>query len=526
MLLIIIFPANVEVTPTAPNQDSPAISSDADTSRTSATATPTSVRTHKRKKRFLGLELDPSMIIPEKGDDDASGKLVRQSRRIAQIKIKEEAERRKLEEFTVLEQLSKKKKNKKNFDKDYKMEKRKTVYKDTTEDEDEEIEIEDFSKKKKKKRKHQDLKRLFNISNAWKSSSDSSTTAEEEEEEEVEEYEEEDVRKDLFKSDHEFSPESDIEDAAEVQPTRRARTVKKESDTEEPTDDQACQKCGKSDHPEFILLCDSCDNGWHCSCLRPALFVIPEGDWFCPPCQHLSLISALKEQLIEYDKAANRLEIEQRRKERLAYVGISLANVLPAKSEGEKKRVENETDSESDSSSSSSGSSSGDESEPIYQLRQRRQAHSYRFNDYDDLINSAIQEEVEIKGAGNQGRGKDISTIVNAEKEEQAAHAKAVLEAQQLPLPQEPQEDQQQEQVEPPAETATAPVAELEEPPPVVPARTDIYEPKSNDVYSDDDPPVVNRKLKGRKKHRRLNCLDDESEEDNPESDEDFKGDT
>lgn len=50
-----------------------------------------------------------------------------------------------------------------------------------------------------------------------------------------------------------------------------------------------CQKCGKSDHPEWILLCDKCDNGWHCSCLRPPLLNIPEGDWHCPPCQHVSI---------------------------------------------------------------------------------------------------------------------------------------------------------------------------------------------------------------------------------------------
>lgn len=35
------------------------------------------------------------------------------------------------------------------------------------------------------------------------------------------------------------------------------------------------------------------------------------------------------------------------------------------------------------------------------------------------MINAAIQDEVEaVRGAGNQGRGKDIATIVNAEKEE------------------------------------------------------------------------------------------------------------
>lgn len=35
------------------------------------------------------------------------------------------------------------------------------------------------------------------------------------------------------------------------------------------------------------------------------------------------------------------------------------------------------------------------------------------------MINAAIRDEVEaVQGAGNQGRGKDIATIVNAEKEE------------------------------------------------------------------------------------------------------------
>jgi len=46
----------------------------------------------------------------------------------------------------------------------------------------------------------------------------------------------------------------------------------------------------------------------------------------------------------------------------------------------------------SSSSSSDSGSSSDDESEPLYHLRERRQTFfSYRFNEFDDLINSAIQ---------------------------------------------------------------------------------------------------------------------------------------
>lgn len=59
---------------------------------------------------------------------------------------------------------------------------------------------------------------------------------------------------------------------------------------------------------------------------------------------------------------------------------------------GESDHVSKTQKSASSSSSSDSGSSSGDESEPLYHLRERRQTFfSYRFNEFDDLINSAIQ---------------------------------------------------------------------------------------------------------------------------------------
>ncbi|KAG8539048.1 hypothetical protein GDO81_021551, partial [Engystomops pustulosus] len=52
-------------------------------------------------------------------------------------------------------------------------------------------------------------------------------------------------------------------------------------------DDEPCKKCGLPNHPELILLCDSCDSGYHTACLRPPLMIIPDGEWFCPPCQHV-----------------------------------------------------------------------------------------------------------------------------------------------------------------------------------------------------------------------------------------------
>ncbi|KAF7664391.1 hypothetical protein LDENG_00178320 [Lucifuga dentata] len=45
-----------------------------------------------------------------------------------------------------------------------------------------------------------------------------------------------------------------------------------------------CQICRKGDNDEYLLLCDSCDQGCHMYCLRPKITQVPEGDWFCPSC--------------------------------------------------------------------------------------------------------------------------------------------------------------------------------------------------------------------------------------------------
>ncbi len=55
-----------------------------------------------------------------------------------------------------------------------------------------------------------------------------------------------------------------------------------ENDTDEIT---LCEICQRSDREDRMLLCDGCDNGYHCECLTPAIDEIPEGQWFCPDCQ-------------------------------------------------------------------------------------------------------------------------------------------------------------------------------------------------------------------------------------------------
>lgn len=44
------------------------------------------------------------------------------------------------------------------------------------------------------------------------------------------------------------------------------------------------QICRLSDREDRLLLCDSCDSGYHLECLTPPLSDVPAGDWYCPVC--------------------------------------------------------------------------------------------------------------------------------------------------------------------------------------------------------------------------------------------------
>ncbi|XP_017099143.2 microtubule-associated protein futsch [Drosophila bipectinata] len=490
-----------------------------------------------RKKR----EVDTTNII-EANDSETP---VRQSRRIAQQKIKEEAERRKLEEValrSMKQELKKKKKAEKEADP--------TVLEPSGEEsESEASEAEEEARSKKKKK--------CPGKDGW--SSDSEEQPESEEEEEEPPHYETDPGSPLFRSDHEFSPESELEDESQVVPMKRARTVRKENADDQSDDaEEACQKCGKSDHPEWILLCDTpaCNKGYHCSCLSPVLFYIPEGDWHCPPCQQEQLIAALERQLQQFDSMVAQKEQErllaeeQAERERQAQEastkaaedddsreedednedeeevkkaskadkvkrrrGDGRSNRRAAK-RGTRRRRGNDSDSSngkyessgsgsrsgtgkrSGSSSGSSSSYSDSDDEPIYKLRKRRQINvSYRLNEYDDLINSALKKEMdEVAGAGNLGRGKDISTIIEADKEK--ARKEETSSDEKKP-------EKEGDESDKPKEKAS-----------------------DDGASSSEDEILVQRnKVKqppAKKKSRKLTTLDVSSEEDNG-SDEDFK---
>ncbi|XP_032878038.1 remodeling and spacing factor 1 [Amblyraja radiata] len=148
-------------------------------------------------------------------------------------------------------------------------------------------------------------------------------------------------------------------------------------------DDEPCKKCGLSNHPELILLCDFCDSGYHTACLRPPLMTIPDGEWFCPPCQHKFLCDKLEERLENIDMMIKKKERAERRKERLAFVGINVENIITPKD-----LVPEEP-----------------EIKDLKSLDRRsgrtRRSINYRFDEFDDAIDEAIHEDIqEAEGKG------------------------------------------------------------------------------------------------------------------------------
>lgn len=336
--------------------------------------TPGTNKETPKKRKLMGLIVDDNAILAL-NDGEAP---VRQSRRIASLKIKEEAERRKEEEMALkqMKAASDKKKKVVDVDETYTA---KSESDASEEDSQHKLEL----KKKKKKVKG---------GNPWQTDSEHVESDDTEEE-----HYESDHKLVFFKSDHEFSPESDIEDESQIVQTKRARTAQKDDD-EIIDDGYACQKCNKHDHPEWILLCDKCDKGYHCSCLIPMLFIIPEGDWFCPPCQQDQLIIELSKFMDSFDKEVKERELEEMKRQRAAFTSVSVANVLRDDLEEEETEYQkpkafrkrpttsrrrrrndgsdrsNGSSSDSSRSSSSDGSNSSDD-EPIYKLRKRRQTN-------------------------------------------------------------------------------------------------------------------------------------------------------
>ena len=72
----------------------------------------------------------------------------------------------------------------------------------------------------------------------------------------------------------------------------------------EDDEESRCSKCTEIKENYLLIICDSCDLRFHVDCLKPQIEEIPDGDWYCPICEHSFLIRNLQDKLkqIEIDK--------------------------------------------------------------------------------------------------------------------------------------------------------------------------------------------------------------------------------
>ncbi|XP_058887151.1 remodeling and spacing factor 1 isoform X1 [Acipenser ruthenus] len=215
--------------------------------------------------------------------------------------------------------------------------------------------------------------------------------------------------------------ESNDDDSDEDYKVEKDRDRDEEDSGEEETEaanDDPCKRCGLPNHPELILLCDSCDSGYHTACLRPPLMIIPDGEWFCPPCQHKLLCEKLEEQLLNLDVNLKKRERAERRRERLVYVGISVENIIPASVSSMDLDTNGAKEPDTEE-----GKEEKKESKKCKNLERRstraRKSISYRFDDFDEAIDEAIEEDIKEAEGGvhacspdsGAGRGKDMANI-------------------------------------------------------------------------------------------------------------------
>ncbi|XP_077361656.1 remodeling and spacing factor 1 [Festucalex cinctus] len=184
-----------------------------------------------------------------------------------------------------------------------------------------------------------------------------------------------------------------------------------DDDDDLPPNDDPCKHCGLPNHPELILLCDSCDSGYHTACLRPPLMIIPDGEWFCPPCQHKKLCDKLEEQLLNLDAALRKKQRAERRKERLIYVGISVENIIAPSTELEEEKQEVIVKEKKEAKRSKSWGR---------RSTRAKKNISYRFDEFDEAIEEAIEEDVKEAEGGGAGRGKDMANITGARGKDMA----------------------------------------------------------------------------------------------------------
>ncbi|CAF3493871.1 unnamed protein product [Adineta steineri] len=326
---------------------------------------------------------------------------------------------------------------------------------------------------KSNSRRKRGRKRKSSVNGISSSSDDEHQPSEEEEDEyNSDDYLQTDKQLDELDDDDLLEKEDDDE---EFVPRRSAKTVAKrrgqmnENNTEElQSPSSACCVCSKTDRPESLLLCDDCDDAYHLECLKPILLSVPDGDWYCPLCEHKRLSDNLVEKYIQLLKEYEELEVKRtqcmsKRTNRLANVMLNLDRMVKRSSkkrrangivysdeENEEEDNEENNDEDENNKSEQNEDEEEEDDDSVYGFKDdgsidgadkskrsttsrrdrqyddepqtlgvrscRRKPQNYRFDDYDKKMKEAMIES----GVNDDEIDKDS----DEEKEEKKKAAK------------------------------------------------------------------------------------------------------
>lgn len=72
-----------------------------------------------------------------------------------------------------------------------------------------------------------------------------------------------------------------------------------------------CEVCADFINDRCLILCDTCDDGYHYYCLKPPLKGVPEDDWTCPKCEKEKKKSEMKKSVqstLQFERSVKKVQ--------------------------------------------------------------------------------------------------------------------------------------------------------------------------------------------------------------------------
>jgi len=170
-----------------------------------------------------------------------------------------------------------------------------------------------------------------------------------------------------------------------------------------------CKICRKKADPDQMLLCDSCDKGYHMYCLKPKLKSIPKGQWFCPDCKPKERVRSPRKKVRksfslndfesdgdeDEDETPNKKQKNSKNKKKVVQNDEELKESTPPKRKSSSRKRIIESEEEEEESEDEAPRSRGNQKKGLANLLGKRGAAKKAEKQMKGLDSSYREEEEE-----------------------------------------------------------------------------------------------------------------------------------